>query len=313
MGSILVDAASAPADLLLSLVSGVPLALWPVRALHRKVAMDGVGIMTSEASIAGLASRHGLFIQPPSPRTITAPGLIIDPLQPFILPATLERGLEEAARSSSAFRLASVQTSILERLRAEDDASLGLVRALALGLGPAHPAIEGIVRLRAPLVADIRLVVSDVDGTLTPGGITLGDSPHAQRTFHTHDGLGTHLLLNAGIKVAWLSATSSGHSIVRRAEMLRVSLVDAAEGPKGPRLIEICRRLDVSPSHTLYLGDDVNDLPAMRLCGLSACPSDARPEVRAEADLVLEAPGGHGAFREVADLLLAGPKAPSIA
>ncbi|MDX2115318.1 MAG: HAD hydrolase family protein, partial [Planctomycetota bacterium] len=86
----------------------------------------------------------------------------------------------------------------------------------------------------------------------------------------------------------------------------RVQHVDAGPGPKGPRFTELCERMGVPPAEVVYLGDDVNDLPAMALAGLSACPADARPEVRARVDLVLDAPGGRGAFRELADVVLAG-------
>lgn len=304
MPVILIDGSAAPPETLMRRMLGVALVLWPLRALRRVASLDRVGVMTSEAGIIGLASGHGVYPLPPSPATRAAPGLIVDPLQPFITESTLRAAL--AAANGAAVMLGEFQTTPIERIRIEDEESFELASALARGLPPTHPAIAGLARLRLPLGIDIRLVVSDVDGTLTDGGVALGDSPHAQRTFHTHDGLGTHLLRQAGIKVAWLSATSSGRSIERRADMVGIDAVDAGEGPKGPRFIDICRRLATEPAQALYLGDDVNDLPAMRLAGLSACPADARPEVRAAADLVLEADGGRGAFRELADILISG-------
>ncbi|MEC9374555.1 MAG: HAD hydrolase family protein, partial [Planctomycetota bacterium] len=65
-----------------------------------------------------------------------------------------------------------------------------------------------------------------------------------------------------------------------------------------------CEKLAVAPEETIYIGDDLNDLPAMELAGFSACPADARPEVRARVDLVLATRGGAGVFRELADMLL---------
>lgn len=319
MSSVIIDASTAPPELLCRRMLGVPLCLWPLRALSRVTALERIAVMTSDPGIIGLIAKHGVYPIPPSPATTSAAGLMVDPLQPFVTEDVLRAALAELDEpganprnphtggrgSTGVVRLNALQTSIVERVRIEDDASFDFAAALARGLPPDHPAIDGIARLRLPLGANIRLVVCDVDGTLTEGGVTLDSTPGALRTFHTHDGLGTHLLLGAGIKVAWLSATSSGESILRRAEMLRVTLVDAAEGAKGERFIEICRRLGVEPKQALYLGDDVNDLPAMRLAGLSACPSDARPEVRAFVDLILDTPGGKGAFREVADILLA--------
>jgi 3-deoxy-D-manno-octulosonate 8-phosphate phosphatase (KDO 8-P phosphatase) len=307
MTAVLIDASTAPPDTLARRILGVPLFLWPLRALRHVMPLDRVAVMTSDPGIIGLASRHGVYPIPPSPATRSAPGLLIDPLQPFIAPATLAHALADAEGNPKAVsRLAASQTAALERFRIEDEDSFLLVASLARGLPPEHPVIDGIARLRLPLGVDIRLVVCDVDGTLTEGGVTLDHSPHASRTFHTHDGLGTLRLLEAGIKVAWLSATSSGESIQRRASMLNVTHVDAGEGPKGARFLAICRALSIEPRHALYIGDDVNDLPAIEAAALSACPADARPEVRNRVDLVLDAPGGRGAFRELADILLAG-------
>lgn len=155
------------------------------------------------------------------------------------------------------------------------------------------------------MLTSIRAIITDVDGTLTDGGVTLGDSPHSIRTFNTHDGLGHDLLAKAGIKVAWLSATSSARSIELRAQQLRIPAVDAGPGDKGPRFLALCATLGVTPDQVLYIGDDVNDLPAMRLAAVSACPSDAAEAVRAAVDIILTRPGGRGAFREAADMVLA--------
>lgn len=154
---------------------------------------------------------------------------------------------------------------------------------------------------------DVRAVVCDVDGCLTDGRIHRISDGTAMRSFHTHDGMGHKRLAAAGIMLAWLSATTERESIIGRARMLGLpeSLVDTGEGEKGPRFQRLCAAMGVEPAQTIYLGDDVNDLPAMRLAGCSACPADARPEVRSRATLVLRARGGHGAFRELAEMILA--------
>ncbi|MBL8744931.1 MAG: HAD family hydrolase [Phycisphaerae bacterium] len=316
MPSVIIDASTAPAELLGRRMLGVPIVLWPLRAIAHATALDRVAVMTSDPGIIGLASAHGVYPLPPAPATRSAPGHHVDPLQPVVSLETLRKALADLEpkeqpplappRATGPTPLSNYQTSTVERVRIHDDDSFHFAAALARGLPPDHPAILGIARLRIPLGADIRLVVCDVDGTLTDGGVSLGHAPEVQRTFHTHDGLGAHLLQQAGIAIAWLSATTSGESIHRRAEMLRITHADAAEGPKAPRFSAICKALNIEPKHAIYLGDDVNDLPAMRLAALSACPADARPEVRAAVDLVLEAPGGKGAFRELADILLAG-------
>ena len=152
---------------------------------------------------------------------------------------------------------------------------------------------------------DIKAVVSDVDGTLTEGSLYTTSDGAVMRRFTTIDGMGHNVLHNAGVKIAWLSATSEGGSVARRAEMLRVKHVDTGAGDKGPRVRALCDAMGVELDQTLYIGDDINDLPAMQLCAMSFCPSDAHSTVRGSADTVLDAPGGHGAFRQLADAILA--------
>lgn len=302
MPLILIDGATAPPETLMRSILGVPLVLWPVRALLHIAPIDRIAVVTSDAGIAGLAGRHGLSVLPPSPSLRNDPGILLDPLQPFVSTSTVDRAL-----SSNLARVVELQTSSIERLRIEDEQSYELIAALARGLDPEHPCIRGIRALRRPLSADIKAVVCDVDGTLTDGSLVLAGEENAPsaRVFNTHDGLGTKLLQHAGVHIAWLSATGSAQSIIARAAQLGVEHVDVGTGPKAPRFQSLCQRLRIPASQVLYLGDDVNDLPPMALAGLSACPADARPEVRARADLVLEAPGGRGAFRELADILLA--------
>lgn len=147
-------------------------------------------------------------------------------------------------------------------------------------------------------------VVSDVDGVLTDGSITLSSDGTKSRTFHIQDGMGVKLLLAAGVKVAWISASRDDGVIKARGEMLGVHYVDVGGGDKGERLARACDAIGVPPQKCVYIGDDVNDLPAMKGCAFSACPSDARPEVRQRVSVVLDERGGRGAFRALADLVL---------
>lgn len=156
-----------------------------------------------------------------------------------------------------------------------------------------------------PADLDLRAVVSDVDGVLTDGLVGLSANGHKFRQFHVHDGMGARLLIGAGVKVGWISASVDDGVIRTRAEGLGVHAVDVGEGDKGVRLRRLCAEIGVEPGQALYIGDDVNDLPAMRIAGFSVCPADSRPEVREVVHRVLDARGGRGAFREAADLLLA--------
>lgn len=150
----------------------------------------------------------------------------------------------------------------------------------------------------------IGAVVSDVDGVLTDGSVGISASGHKFRTFHVHDGMGVKLLAAAGIRVAWLSSSQDDGVIRARAASLGVNAVDVADGDKGTRLRRLCEVIGVPTTAILYIGDDVNDLPAIHLAAASVCPADARPEVRAAVTHVLKAPSGRGAFREAADIVL---------
>lgn len=157
-------------------------------------------------------------------------------------------------------------------------------------------------------LSGIDAVISDVDGVLTDGRIGLTARGDEIRFFHMRDGMAVRLLQGEGVGVGWLSAGLDTGLITRRAEMLDLKHVDVGPGDKGPRFLAMCRKLNVGPSATLYIGDDLNDLPAIERAGASACPADAAIAVRETVDYVLESHGGHGCFREVVELLMEARK-----
>lgn len=149
----------------------------------------------------------------------------------------------------------------------------------------------------------LRLVVFDVDGVLTDGLLTYGPSGEALKTFHTRDGHGLVLLRLAGLEPAILSARDS--EIVRtRMRELGVRLVLQGQRDKAKGIELLSDRAGCGLDETAFMGDDVNDLPALTRVGLSACPADAHAEVLARTDLVTRNPGGRGAARELCDLVL---------
>jgi len=274
-----------PPELASRRLLGVPLACWALRALRLSPEVSRVVALRPHPEAASALERHGVCSVEDAPG-----GAVVEatPTRPFCA-------------------IAAPETPI-ERLTVASEADLELAEAVARGLAPSHPCIKGVRRLRLPLTVEVRAVVSDVDGCLTDGRLAMAADGSAGRFFHTQDGLGTHLLRKAGIAVGWLSATSEGRSTLARAEMLGLERghVDVGKGDKGERFTALCGRMGVSPEQVIYLGDDVNDLPAMERAGLSACPADAAAAVRGRVDLLLETPGGRGAFRELADVLLGG-------
>jgi 3-deoxy-D-manno-octulosonate 8-phosphate phosphatase (KDO 8-P phosphatase) len=149
----------------------------------------------------------------------------------------------------------------------------------------------------------VKLAVFDVDGVLTDGTLTYGPEGEALKTFSVHDGHGIVLLREAGVTCAILSARDS--DIVRvRMKDLKVPHVLQGERDKRAGFERLLALTGMGADEVAYIGDDVNDLPVLKVVGLSACPADAAPEVRPAVHLVCAKPGGRGAVRELCELIL---------
>ncbi len=155
----------------------------------------------------------------------------------------------------------------------------------------------------ADRAANIKAVVFDVDGVLTDGGLFYGPTGEAMKRFDVKDGHAMVLARLTGLPVAILTARSSTIVEVRAAE-LKLAKVFQGRREKGPAFEELCIELGVTPAQTAYMGDDVNDLPALNRAGLSGCPSDAVEQVREAVHFVSNRSGGHGAAREFIELVL---------
>jgi 3-deoxy-D-manno-octulosonate 8-phosphate phosphatase (KDO 8-P phosphatase) len=153
----------------------------------------------------------------------------------------------------------------------------------------------------------IRLLAMDVDGVLTNGGIQLGILASGEslelKAFNVKDGLGLSLARSSGIEVAWITGRIS-QVVERRAAELGVREVCQWARNKRQALTEMEQRLGIERSHVLYIGDDLNDLPAFEAAGVTVAVADAVTTVRERADWVTDAPGGAGAVREVVEAVL---------
>lgn len=148
----------------------------------------------------------------------------------------------------------------------------------------------------------VKLMVLDVDGTMTSGGLQYGDHGSTQ-VFSARDGAGIMQLIGAGIKVAFVSLRDF-RGTRKRAADLGVKLLCLGSTDKAEALRSLSGHLKIGLDEILFIGDDVNDLPAMELAGFSACPSDAAEIVRKKCSWVSSMPGGKGAVRELADMVL---------
>jgi len=149
----------------------------------------------------------------------------------------------------------------------------------------------------------IELVLADVDGVLTDGGIALDNQGIETKRFHIRDGMGIRLWHKAGYRFAVVSLRSSQVVKIRAAE-LGIQIVRQGTDDKLATTQEILADLGLRPEQACYVGDDLPDLPVIRFVGLGVAVADAVEEVRRHAHYVTVAGGGHGAVRETIELIL---------
>jgi 3-deoxy-D-manno-octulosonate 8-phosphate phosphatase (KDO 8-P phosphatase) len=149
----------------------------------------------------------------------------------------------------------------------------------------------------------IELLIVDVDGVLTAGGIVYGSPEVEIKEFYVRDGSGLHLWHLAGKRTGLITGRSSP-LVQRRATELAIGLVVQGAPEKLPAYRRMLSDAGVSDEAVCYVGDDVVDVPPLRLCGLAVAVADACPEARAVAHYITQAPGGRGAVRETIELIL---------
>lgn len=148
----------------------------------------------------------------------------------------------------------------------------------------------------------VSLLVMDVDGTLTDGSVVLGDAGLEIKRFDAKDGLGLHLLHVYDIAAAIITGRSS-QAVERRARELHIEHVLMGVQDKQQALLRLREDLGL-PGTCACIGDDLNDVPMFGCVDFTACPQDASSYIKTISTYVLSNPGGHGAVRELIDLLL---------
>ncbi|HUK40347.1 MAG TPA: HAD-IIIA family hydrolase [Candidatus Acidoferrales bacterium] len=151
--------------------------------------------------------------------------------------------------------------------------------------------------------AKVKLLLLDVDGVLTDGGIIIDSRGGETKRFDVKDGQGIALLVRAGITVGFVTSRSS-RVVARRAKELGVGIVYQGVQDKADAYNEIKKNTGFQDEQIAFVGDDISDLPLMRRVGLAVAVKDSWPGVRLRADYVTQARGGCGAVREVSELLL---------
>jgi 3-deoxy-D-manno-octulosonate 8-phosphate phosphatase (KDO 8-P phosphatase) len=156
---------------------------------------------------------------------------------------------------------------------------------------------------KASPLANIQLLILDVDGVLTDGRLYFGATGEALKVFHVRDGHGIKLLMAAGVQVAAFSGRRSAATAARLRE-LRVATVVQGCRDKLVALNRLSTRLKIDPLNCACIVDDTPDLPLMSAVGLAAAVADAHPIVLSAAHWVARSPGGSGAVRELCDAIL---------
>ena len=149
----------------------------------------------------------------------------------------------------------------------------------------------------------IQLLVLDVDGVLTDGGLWFDAEGRLSKRFDVRDGLGIRLLQQAGLEIALLSGGQGGATEVRARQLgIAHCLVGIKDKPRA--LAQLQQQVGISAEQTAFVGDDLNDLAVRPVVGLLLAPSDACRPMRNGCDGVLSRRGGHGAVRELAERIL---------
>ena len=151
--------------------------------------------------------------------------------------------------------------------------------------------------------AGVRLLLLDCDGVLTDGRITPVEGGEELKSFHTHDGHGLVMLHRAGLRSGIISGRTS-RLVELRAKDLGISFVRQGALNKIEVFESLLAEAGVETRSVAYVGDDVVDIPLMLRCGLGVAVADATPDTRDAAHHVTRLPGGHGAVREVCELIL---------
>lgn len=154
----------------------------------------------------------------------------------------------------------------------------------------------------------IRLVLLDVDGVMTDGSILYTSTGTELKSFDVKDGYGIVKGRRAGLQFGIITGKRSP-IVLQRARELDIREVYQNSRDKEKDYVKILKKLRVAESEAAFIGDDEPDLPVLRRVGFSAAPADALAGVRHEVDYVCAASGGHGAVREVIDLILGAREA----
>ena len=150
---------------------------------------------------------------------------------------------------------------------------------------------------------NIKMVISDIDGVLTDGGMYYSEKGEILKKFNTRDGMAIELLTKNNIKTIFMTKENS-NIVLKRAKKVKTSDVYIKAKNKELKIPRICKKFNILPKNIAYIGDDVNDLEIMKLVGFSATPKNGVDIIKKTCDYICTTKGGDGVLREVADMII---------
>jgi YrbI family 3-deoxy-D-manno-octulosonate 8-phosphate phosphatase len=157
------------------------------------------------------------------------------------------------------------------------------------------------LRAQAAVPSDLRLIIFDIDGVMTDGGMFYTESGDELKKFNAKDGLAIRMLNHAGFETGIISHGTNINLIQKRADIVHIKHVYCGVEPKSEVLMRWCDALEITPQQVAFIGDDVNDLSIINIVGFSACPADALPAVKNAVNVVMSRKGGDACVREWID------------
>lgn len=157
------------------------------------------------------------------------------------------------------------------------------------------------LRAQAAVPANLRLIIFDIDGVMTDGGMFYTESGDELKKFNAKDGLAIRMLNHAGFETGIISHGTNINLIQKRADIVHIKHVYCGVEPKSEVLMRWCDALEITPQQVAFIGDDINDLSIINIVGFSACPADALPAVKNAVNVVLSRKGGDACVREWID------------
>ena len=154
------------------------------------------------------------------------------------------------------------------------------------------------------IISKIKLLILDVDGTMTDNGVYVDEKGIESKKYNAKDGVGIYELIKNNVKIGIISHSEKGDGIKSRASYLGINHCYVGNEPKEEILKKWIKKLEINLENVAFIGDDINDLSIIDLVGFSACPNDSSDPVKRKVSLVLNTKGGYGCVREFSDLYL---------